>query len=61
MKPMTELELVQLYGEKEAEKVMAHKVAQGLYEADVNLPGKKLYLMMRSKRRGLEVTSKNDI
>ena len=51
MKPLAQLEVVQLYGEKEAEKVMAHKEMMNLTQDDPNLPGKKLYLMRGMRGR----------
>ena len=50
LKPLTEIQIVQMYGEAEAKNVMAHKTASGMTQDDPNNPGKMLYLMMSEER-----------
>ena len=50
LKPLTELQIIQMYGEAESKNVMAHKVASGLTQEDPNNPGKLICLMMSEER-----------
>lgn len=55
LKPLTEMEVIQRYGEKEAGNVMKHKKASGMTRDDPNNPGKSLYLMMDEERPGKQI------
>ena len=50
MVPMTEQQVISIYGSEEAKRVMASKRAQGLVQADRNSPGKDAFLMYEDKK-----------
>lgn len=58
MVPMTEQQVISIYGPEEAKRVMASKRIQGMVQPDRNNPGKDAFLMYEDKKE-LNVVNRN--